>query len=420
MRFHCLGLGSIGTLLAFHLQRVAKPQHSISLLVRRGKITKKSLSQAEHRLVVEKDGVRRWAGGFDLEVTNTVSESLYQLLYDEKGMLRVPTTDPSRFKTPLPFEKESKKSTLPPDPNAPPPPGGPIDSLIVTTKATNTLPAIAQIRSRLSPSSTIVLCQNGMGIYEALVSGVFPDPEDRPNFILATTTHGAWTKDPFDIVHASSGTISFGIVPDPRGKRDFERSSRTPEGTLSLTDIITPTESSTSSETKRYSSLETTLRVLLSISELSPSWQPVSKLQNTLLNKLVINCCINPLTALLNCRNGQLFGNPPAHRLMVGICGEAAAVLKAHWQNNPATDSNTLGPPPTAAALELQVLRVARSTAANYSSMLWDVRKGKPTEIEFMNGYLSRLGQQYGVKTPCNDTLVDLIRLKRTIPPSKL
>ena len=52
------------------------------------------------------------------------------------------------------------------------------------------------------------------------------------------------------------------------------------------------------------------------------------------------------------------------------------------------------------------------ATANHHSSMLQDIRNGRETEIDFMNGQVVRLGERQGVDTPTNRMLVDLIRFK--------
>jgi len=56
------------------------------------------------------------------------------------------------------------------------------------------------------------------------------------------------------------------------------------------------------------------------------------------------------------------------------------------------------------------VQQVARATAHNRSSMLRDVERGRPTEIEFINGYIAREGQQLGIQTPLNAYLHTMIK----------
>jgi len=55
---------------------------------------------------------------------------------------------------------------------------------------------------------------------------------------------------------------------------------------------------------------------------------------------------------------------------------------------------------------------VARSTGENSSSMLQDIRRGAPTEIEAISGAIVREGERAGVSTPINRTLWHLVQGK--------
>ncbi len=115
-------------------------------------------------------------------------------------------------------------------------------------------------------------------------------------------------------------------------------------------------------------------------------------------SKLLINVAINPLTALLRVPNGDLLKIPPARKLMAAAVQEVVAVARA--QNIPlAFDA------PLAAAED-----VARRTAANRSSMLQDVERGAPTEIDAICGAVVRAGEEQNVPTPVNHTLLNLVK----------
>lgn len=114
--------------------------------------------------------------------------------------------------------------------------------------------------------------------------------------------------------------------------------------------------------------------------------------------KLAINAGINPLTALLNVPNGFLAENEQARKVMGQAAEEAAAVAYA------------LGIElPFANAAE-RALEVARATASNYSSMLQDVRRGAPTEIDAICGAIVEYGRRTGVPTPINERLLQLVK----------
>ena len=56
--------------------------------------------------------------------------------------------------------------------------------------------------------------------------------------------------------------------------------------------------------------------------------------------------------------------------------------------------------------------QVAQATANNFSSMHQDALNGNETEIDYINGYVVRLGEKHGVQTPINSALVALVKLK--------
>ena len=107
-------------------------------------------------------------------------------------------------------------------------------------------------------------------------------------------------------------------------------------------------------------------------------------------SKLIINAAINPLTALLKIPNGELLERPAARELMRALAEEAASVASAEKANLPFRDPVAF------------VEDVARKTAANHSSMLQDVLRGAPTEIDAISGAITRIGQRHHIPTPIN------------------
>ena len=93
-----------------------------------------------------------------------------------------------------------------------------IHTLSTTTKAHHTLPALRQLLPRPSANLTTVLMQNGMGVYEEIISEIFRNPEYRPRFILTSNTHDAFLRKPNHVVHSDLVSIEFAIAPDPGGK----------------------------------------------------------------------------------------------------------------------------------------------------------------------------------------------------------
>ena len=114
--------------------------------------------------------------------------------------------------------------------------------------------------------------------------------------------------------------------------------------------------------------------------------------------KLIINAAINPITALLRIPNGELLKRSSARNLMREAADEAVAVAAAMGIHLPFENST--------AAVEL----VAYQTAENLSSMLQDIMRGAPTEIDAICGEIIKLGEYYRVNTPILRTLWQLIK----------
>src|SRR5258706_11279827 len=118
--------------------------------------------------------------------------------------------------------------------------------------------------------------------------------------------------------------------------------------------------------------------------------QVVDNPQSLIWGKLVINAAINPLTALLKVPNGELLERPAARALMGALASEAANVATAEKIRLPFDDAIKA------------VEDVARKTAANHSSMLQDVLRGAPTEIDAICGAIVKTAEKHHMDAPTN------------------
>jgi 2-dehydropantoate 2-reductase len=420
MRFHVLGLGPIGSLFSHHLCKTLEgTKHGVVLIHKNTQQLKKA-NLARNRLKVEREGTVDVSTAFRSEVF----EAGRQLRYEKRQaarLVRVPV-----FENASVGGLDSKAKVVPP--------ASiqhtllPIESLIIAIKAYTIVDTVKALVHRLTPHSTIVLLHNGMGVYEQLVEEVFRNPEQRPHFIVAVNDHGAWNKDYFHTVHAGEGSITFGIVADPRG-RNFEATVAdedipVQEWTPSLDSIMSPKEGDDSP----YRSLRNTVAALSSLSGLNTSWKPMSQVETAMKRKLVVNSVINPLTALLGCRNGELLESAEARKIIKRVCFEAsrAFAMQAQQQDGSWSDKekqarirsgfSRVSPGLSPQALEEECLRVIKVTAGNVSSMLSDIRAGSYTEINYMNGYLMGLGRSFDLPMVTTATLLNLIKLRTAIP----
>lgn len=113
--------------------------------------------------------------------------------------------------------------------------------------------------------------------------------------------------------------------------------------------------------------------------------------------KALFNCGNNAFSALTGLRYGELFEVPGLKDAVFKTVEEGERVAMHSFGVN-------------ADQPQEKLLQVAKSAAKHKSSMLQDIEAGRRTEIDFLNGAISRLGRQYGVPTPLNDVITALVK----------
>jgi 2-dehydropantoate 2-reductase len=122
--------------------------------------------------------------------------------------------------------------------------------------------------------------------------------------------------------------------------------------------------------------------------------------------KLVVNCAYNAISALGDAPYSRMVATPEVRDLMLDAVKEVAAVAKAKGIRLPDD------------ILEA-AMKPADAMPQTKSSTAQDIAKGRPTEVEHLNGYVVREGEAFGVATPVNRTLNGLIKLlEKKAPPS--
>lgn len=228
------------------------------------------------------------------------------------------------------------------------------DVLVLPVKAYQVIPALEEMRKSILPHHIIVLLHNGMGTIEQVV-------EMYPNnpLIAATTSYGAFRPNALTLNETGIGETHLGWL--------------------------------TNTNNTEQSLIEMTLSKLLPPS----TWHPDISL--ALWKKLAINAVINPLTSIHNIKNGQLAGRQ-YHQDIALVCAEVAQVMS---QLGNTTDKK---------ALIDKVMQVIHATANNYSSMHQDIAFSRPTEIDYINGYVLKIANKLNVSTPLNQLLVEQVK----------
>jgi 2-dehydropantoate 2-reductase len=115
--------------------------------------------------------------------------------------------------------------------------------------------------------------------------------------------------------------------------------------------------------------------------------------------KLVTNCAYNALSAVGEMSYGPLLATAGVAEIMRSVVAECRAVASAAGVALPADIAE-------------QVLGLAATMPDQYSSTAQDLRRGKPTEIDHLNGYVTRAGAALGIPTPVNLALQVIVKLR--------
>jgi len=114
--------------------------------------------------------------------------------------------------------------------------------------------------------------------------------------------------------------------------------------------------------------------------------------------KLIINCAYNPISAIAQRPYGQSVEGVGIWDVMHDVVDECVAVASADGVQLPADP-------------HLTTRKLVESMPAQYSSTAQDLARGKPTEIDYLNGYVVRRGEALGIPTPANRVLWALVKL---------
>ncbi|MCR9941132.1 2-dehydropantoate 2-reductase [Vibrio owensii] len=227
------------------------------------------------------------------------------------------------------------------------------DLIVVTVKAWQVETAIEPLLPYISTDTIIMLMHNGMGTAQLIEAKLADNP-----LIVATTTHGAYKPSKEQVLHTGQGNTQLGGFNAKGAQCDF-------------------------------------LAEVMNHALPEVNWNP--NINAALWTKLAINCAINPLTAIHQCKNGELAA-PEFATELANITRELVEVM------------NNEGIKIDFDSLHTTVLQVVNATAANYSSMRQDVFHQRRTEIDFITGYLLKTAEKHHISTPENAKLYQRIK----------
>jgi len=254
--------------------------------------------------------------------------------------------------------------------------GSTFDIVICATPSPTLEPALRSIRPFLAPESIIVTCQNGL-------------PEQRAVAIVGERVvgcvvgWGAAMREPGVYRRTSSGRLLVGKA-TPK--------CPPPEKLVSLLGAVSQVE-------------------------------VVADLSAVRWSKLAINCVTSPFGAIGGEPLGVLLKYAGVRRLALEVFGEVAEVARFEGvQMRPV--SGTLDIAAVAINAREKASRFALSLLAKHvlllavgfkyrrmrSSMLYALERGRPLEIEYLNGEIVRRGKRLGVATPISEGIIEAVR----------
>lgn len=226
------------------------------------------------------------------------------------------------------------------------------DLILFSVKSADTEKAGAEILPHLKSDAVILCLQNGVDNAERLRTVV-------PQTVIASAVYVATEM-------AGPGHVRH----NGRGELTIENSPATPR----------------IAETLKASSIPATVS---------------DRVRDVLWTKLITNCVVNPLSALSDLSYRPLMQVEGIDAVAKGVIAECCMVAKALGVSVPAN-------------IEEIVLSIPKTMPNQKSSTAQDLARGKPTEIDYLNGYVVRQGEKLGIPTPMNLTLHALVKARET------
>jgi 2-dehydropantoate 2-reductase len=240
-------------------------------------------------------------------------------------------------------------------------PSGRYEVILLCVKSFDTLEACRRVHGLLATQGLIVSVQNGLGNLEIIAKEFGPE-----RTIGARVIFGAQVIRP--------GLVRVTVYAEPV--------------LLGAIDPAYPREALT--------------QVAKDLNRAAIPTRQVDDILTHLWGKVLYNCALNPLGAILGVPYGALGNDPQSRQLMRLIIEEIYRVAGAR--------GILLGHKDAPAYFTFFMENLVPATADHWPSMWQDLQAGRRTEIEALNGAICRYGEASGVPTPYNDAVSRLVR----------
>ncbi len=232
---------------------------------------------------------------------------------------------------------------------------GAADLVLIAVKSYDTAAAAVTAQSMVTPETSVLTLQNGLGNLETLQQALGAD-----RVIAGVTSQAATLIAPGQVHHAGVGMT---VIGEPSGE---------------VSERLTATESA--------------------FSEAGVQVELTTQLPSVMWAKLAVNAGINAVATLAQVRNGGIMESASLRQVLRSVVSEVEQVAQAKSIRLPRSD------------MVLHAEETCQRTANNLNSMLQDYYRQRRTEVDAINGAVVREGAAVGVPTPVNRALADLIR----------
>lgn len=270
-----------------------------------------------------------------------------------------------------------------------------IEQLVVTLPCHATKQSIGNIAHRIDKNTTICLVQDGLGMVEELNEAFFQDPDTRPAYILGhmTASLGFYRPAFFSTLFRKPGKLLLTAV-EPGISNYFSQFSLRSRSAL---------------PEQRQAKSTQFLRTLVSTEGLGAGGFRMEDFLMKKLPAMVFQCIIEPIAIALDTTYDQVLRNDKAILLADELLEELFNVI---WALPELSNSSKVLRYCGMDALRRFTLTRLTSKGAAQSQMLSLVRIGKMVDIDYLNGYFVKRGEELGIKTPQNKMVIDLVKAR--------
>jgi 2-dehydropantoate 2-reductase len=240
--------------------------------------------------------------------------------------------------------------------------------IMICVKTVDTETTALALQPHLRPGATVLSFQNGVDNVERMRTAA------QLEAIPAVVYVAAAMAGPGHIRHSGRGDLVIGRLPAAVGQ-----DTRATDSSLATTQRL-------SGLAETFARAEIPCRISEDI-------------RTELWTKMAINCAFNAISALGRARYGQMAQFPEVLEILKAALVETVAIARAE------------GVPLQDAAMVKAAEALAGAMTQASSSTAQDIERGRPTEIDSLNGYIARRGAQLGVPTPVNRMLHALVKL---------